>query len=241
MAHNFVYLSATRSTARIGRSFLGAAVFLLVAGCHSIGSHIVHTELDVQVAGRDAEGHAWRAAPGTIVKQKRHTQSRSPFSNTVYDGELFEWRFLVDPTSLGYAIRSKVPGPLCFRFDQARLTSNLQPKEIPMQASAVQQSSPSKPFVPAKNPPGKRPMFTPQPLCFEQGELTVFGFVVDMAELFPSGNMFNIKWEGKETKLIDRGVGNWLKIRLPIEYQGKREELEITLTATDSVASLALI
>jgi len=84
-------------------------------------------------------------------------------------------------------------------------------------------------------------MFTPPSFCFLQSELNAIGFVVDMSELFPSGNMFNIKWEGKSTTLTDKGVGNWLKIHLPIEYEGKREELEITLTPTDSAARLAYL
>jgi hypothetical protein len=218
-----------------------ATVFSVMAACSGMGSLIVYTELDVQVAGRDAQGRAWRAMPGEIVKQTRHPRSTSPFANTVYDGALFEWRFLADPKSIGYSIRSKVPGALCFRFDQARLTSNLQPNEIPMRVNSMRYDSPSKPFVPVKNPPGERPMFTPPLLCFAQGELTGIGFVVDMAELFPSGNMFNIRWEERNTNLIDRGIGNWLKIRVPIEYEGKREELEITLTATNSAAWLAYI
>ena len=206
-----------------------------------MATHIVDVEIDVQVAGRDADGRAWRAAPGEIAKQTRHPQSTSPFANTVYEGPLFEWRFLAGTKSLGYVIRNKVAGPLCFRFDQARLTSNMQPKEIPMQVNSVRQSSPSKPFVPVRNQPGEKPMFTPPSLCFVQGELTAIGLVVDMAELFPSGNMFDIKWEGMDTRLLNRGIGNWLKIRVPIEYAGKREEVEITLTATNSAARWAYI
>ena len=110
-----------------------------------------------------------------------------------------------------------------------------------MRVNWVQHNPPSKPFVWVKKESGEKPMFTPPSLCFAEGELTGFGFVVDMAELFPSGNMFNIKSEGKETKLLDRGIGNWLKIRVPIEYEGKREELEITFTATDSAARRAYI
>lgn len=218
-----------------------ATLITVAAGCRTIGSLIVYTEVDVQVAGRDSQGRAWRAAPGEIVKQNHNPKSISPFANTVYDGALFEWRFLADPKSIGYLIRSKVPGALCFRFDQARLTSNLQPNEIPMRVNFVFHSPPSKPFVPVSNPPGERSMFVPPPLCFAQGELTGIGLAVDMVELFPSGNMFDITWEEKSTNLITSGIGNWLKIRVPIEYQGKQEEVEITLTATSSAARWAYI
>ena len=219
----------------------GVMLVFLATGCSSLATYIVDVEVDVQVSGRDSEGRTWRAAPGEIAKQTRHPQSTSPFANIVYEGKLFEWRFLAEPKSLGYLIRSKVSGPLCFRFDQARLTSNMQPKEIPMRVSVVRHTPPSKSFVPARNLPGEKPMFIPPALCFAQEELTGIGFVVDMAELFPSGNMFDIKWEGKDTRLLNRGIGNWLKIRLPIEHEGRREEVEITLTATDSAGRLAYI
>ena len=183
---------ASGSTRRVRWALLRTVMVLQLAGCASLATHIVDVELDAQVSGRDAEGRAWRAAAGEIAKQTRHPQSTSPFANTVYDGQLFEWRFLADPKSLGYLIRSKVSGPLCFRFDQARFTSNMQPKEIPMQVNSVRQTSPSKPFVWVKKQPGEKPMFTPPALCFVQEELTSIGFVVDMAELFPSGHMFDI-------------------------------------------------
>jgi len=59
-----------------------------------------------------------------------------------------------------------------------------------------------------------------------------------MTELFPSGHFFNLRWEGKSTVLQDRGIGNWVKIRVPIERGGKREELEITLIVKDAAARL---
>lgn len=50
--------------------------------------------------------------------------------------------------------------------------------------------------------------------------------------------MFNVNWEGRNTNLTKRGIGNRLKIHVPIEYEGKRDELEIKLTLTDSRAWL---
>ena len=38
--------------------------------------------------------------------------------------------------------------------------------------------------------------------------------------------------------LTDRGIGNWITTTIPIEYEGKRETLEVKLTATDSKARI---
>ena len=51
--------------------------------------------------------------------------------------------------------------------------------------------------------------------------------------------MFNVSWPKGQTALIENGVGNWIKIVLPIEYEGKRETLNVTLTVKDSKARIS--
>ena len=52
--------------------------------------------------------------------------------------------------------------------------------------------------------------------------------------------MFNSISAQNTVDPLQRGIGNWLVITVPIEYQGKREELQLKLTATDSRAKLLI-
>ena len=62
---------------------------------------------------------------------------------------------------------------------------------------------------------------------------------LDLRELFPSGKMFNVRWPEGEPRLLDQGIGNWLRIALPVEYGGKRESMEVMLTVADSKARVS--
>jgi hypothetical protein len=75
---------------------------------------------------------------------------------------------------------------------------------------------------------------SPHALCLAPGDGAAFSLVADLRELFPSGNMFNVRWLDNEPQLVDRGIGNWLKLALPLEHGNGREALEVTFTAKDS-------
>lgn len=197
---------------------------------------IIDVDLDVQVGGRDAAGRPWQAASAEIIRQPRHPQAASPFANVDYKGKVFEWKFGADPGSFGDSIHSKIAGPLCFRFDQARLTSNMQSKEIPLRVSSAWYDGR---FI-IRNNVGENRFVDAPSLCFSE-KVHAVGLLPDLSQLFPSGKMFNIRSSGKDPNLLDRGVGNWIKIRVPIEYEGKREEIEVTLTAKDSKGRISYL
>lgn len=205
--------------------------------CSALGTVIVAAKLAVQVGGHDAAGNAWRSSSDEITLNTHNINEEtnsSDYPAPTYNGKLFEWQFGAGSEGFGHAIRSKVSGKLCVRFDQALLTSNMQTKEIPMRVYFALQGNGQRPTLRMRSKSKENRMFTPPQLCFSQDKLEPFAFAVDLSELFPSKNMFNIRWAGSDPKLLDNGVGNWLKIRVPFEYEGKREELEVTLTAKDS-------
>ena len=209
------------------------------SGCASIQTLIIDIDVDVQVAGRDANGRAWQAMPSELIRQPRHPQAASPFGHVVYRGKVFEWRFDADVGGFGYSIQSMVSEPVCFRFDQARLTSNMHAQEIPLRVSWF-----TRPGLtpPRRKVDEKRIFDAAPPLCFSKGASgSGFGLLLDLTELFPSGNNFDIRWRDKDTNLLNRGIGNWIKIRVPYEYEGKREEIEVTLTAKDSKGRISYL
>lgn len=217
-----------------------ALLIFLVAGCAAIGTVIVDVDVDAQISGRDAAGRTWLAPTAEFIKQKRHfPQSGPPFFNVQYQGKVIDWIFTVWPTNFGGFVRSNATGPVCFRFDQARMTSNLQQEEVPLQVYYAQQGGYNARTLLLQNKPGEHRFFDAPKLCFAQEKGSPFTLSPDMSALFPSGKMFNINQSGKELNYSQRGTGNWLKIFVPIEYEGKREDLEIKFTAIDSKARMS--
>jgi hypothetical protein len=221
----------------IARTLASVAMLLSGSACTLLGTHDVAMDVDAELKLRNGPSDAWSPIAGENVKS-RDPRSVAPFPSTTYRSKLLDWHIVVSPHSVGYSIRSNLPGALCIRFDEARMTSNLHDGALPLQVTYVEHG----PAPTLRNTSGiapeLRPAFTPPPLCFPAGENTKFGFVLPVTKLFPSGRLFNVKWEGNSTILQNRGIGNWLRIRVPIEHDGKREELEITVILKDSAARL---
>jgi len=230
-------------------AFCAALLLVSLAGCKFITINTVATNVDLQVEGRDADGMPWRASAGEIVRQPLYPGSTERFTRPLYDGPLVSWRmnaiqsgpdYETSQAGLDILIRNKLAETLCFCFDRALLSSNLHPQEVPMRVRLAVQNSTSKPNVPHPNPQGERQVVIPPSFCFEPGEPNTVGFIVEMAELFPSGSLFDLRWEGRSTRLLNPGIGNWLRMRLPIEHAGKREEVTVTMTVMDSKAHVQL-
>ena len=228
----------SRTAVLVWSTVLCALLSATTTGCASMQTLIIDIDVDAQVAGRDSAGRMWQAAAGEIVRQQRHPQAASPFGHVVYRGKVFEWRFDADVGGFGYSIQSLVSEPVCFRFDQARLTSNMQVHEIPLRVSRYARAGETS----QRNNVGEKRFVDAPALCFNSGAAgSGFGLLVDLAELFPSGNNFDIRWKDKDPDLLNRGVGNWIKIRVPYEYEGKREEIEVTLTVKDSKGRISYL
>ena len=176
--------------------WLYLAICCFASGCTALSTVVVSTDLDVQVKGRDASGVEWRTAPTEIIRVPRNSATAvgaSSFSQIHYEGKLFDWQFGANAEGFGYAIRSKVAGKLCFRFDQAHLVSSMQSKKILMCVYFARQGPGQKPTLLMRRKGGEHRNFEAPPLCFTQENLAPFTFALDLAELFPSGNMFNIR------------------------------------------------
>lgn len=212
--------------------------FCVTAGCASLGTVVVGFDLDVQVAGRDPEGRIWRAGNDEIVRRPRNSKTAASFFDLQYQGRLLSWDTGATFDGFGYTIQSQASKSVCIRFDQARLTSNMHAEGVEMRVSRVRQGPVQAPTIQLPKNRSETGFFVAPALCFNQNKVDSFFLAPDLSSLFPSGKMFNVNWSGNDPNLIERGIGNWLKIHVPVEYEGKREQLEITLTAKDSKAWL---
>jgi hypothetical protein len=212
--------------------------FCVTAGCASLGTVVVGFDLDVEVAERDPDGRALRTGKDEIIKQPRNSKTAPTFSDVRYQGKVLMWETGATFDGFGYAIQSQVSGSVCLRFDQARLTSNMQEKEVAMRVSRVRQGPPQSPTIQIPQNRNEIGFFVAPQLCFSREKIDNFFLAPDLSALFPSGKMFNVSWSGNAPNLLEHGIGNWLKIHVPVEYEGKRQEFEVTLTAKDSKAWL---
>ena len=231
------------------RILIGIFLAPLAASCESMKTVGANFALDVQVKGRDAAGIAWEAIPAQIADYPSDARASSPFPHKQYLGKDFNWEFSAGASGIGGGIRSLKSSPVCFRFDEAKLSSNMNAKPTRLQVSQVISNKPfdaqtdprlDKKLVPLgilRPRKGDEYLFTPPSLCFTAEKQGGFHFAIDLSALFPSGHMFNVSWAND--KLVGTGVGNWLKMSVPIEYDGKREEVEVTLVARDSRLSIS--
>lgn len=232
-----LYKKMFSSPAAFARTVCSIAMVFSITAWVSLGTHVVDMEVDVGLNVRNGPSAAWNPIAGENVKS-RDPRSVALVQSTTFQSKLVDWRILISPHSVGYFIKSNVPGKLCMRFDEARISSNMYDGELPFQVTYVEHGSGSTAHNTSGRPPELKSSFSAPPLCFAEGENTKFGFILPVTELFPSGKLFNLKWEGNSTVLLERGIGNRVKIRVPIEYDGKREELEITLILKDAQARL---
>lgn len=224
-------LRATRSLALL----LGALAGLV--GC--AGTVVVDFAIEAKVNRRDAAGRPVAQRPQEISILPRPAGLLSPFSAVHYETEVLAWAFGTGTDGFGGGVRNLTTGPMCFRFDEAKLASNLYPAEIALSVSVVAHTLSGGWTVLGSTDPKKLRYFAPPSLCFAPNKSVSLTIGPDLSVLFPNLTMFNVKWPDGEPNLNERGIGNWLKIVVPIEYDGKREILEVRLTATDSKARLS--
>ena len=213
------------------------ATAVVTSGC--VGTVVVEYSLDAKMRRTAESGAVQHATADQFSVQALSPGTLVAFPAVDYKSDAFAWSIGTSSLGLGGAVENFASTPLCFRLDQATLSSNFHPREVPLRVATVFHMIYGTPHRLGSNRPSDRKLFVPQPICFLSKTPTQFSFWPDLSELFPSEKMFNVRWPDGETNLTERGVGNWIKLTLPIEYDGKRERLELTLTAKDSKVRLS--
>jgi hypothetical protein len=222
----------TFSRIRVFAVILSAA--LTSVGCANLGIPVIDIDLEVQVQRRAISGLQLASNPAQFSREPAFPKSPAKFPAVVYGGELFAARFVIEPNSIGIAVRSQQSGQICFRFDEATLKSNFLPQASPLNVMWVQVAG--KPIFSDK--PTYGAAYQPSKQCFNQ-EFTRYAFGPDLTALFPNGTMFNVKLTESGNTIATNGRGNWLRISVPVEYDGKKEEVDILLTAKNSAMRIS--
>ena len=189
---------------------------------------------------RDDGGRAWRAVPKDVRELPVGANAESPFPRVQYEHTAFVWDIFLGESSFNGTIRSKIASDVCLRFDQARLSSSSQSSEVPLRVFTGLKGPANKMLVMGAPDRDKSKSVAPPQLCFAGLQTDFFWFKPDLTELFPNQRMFNSISAQDTADPSQRGIGNWLTMTVPIEYDGKREELQLKLTATDSRTKLLI-
>ena len=177
------------------------------------------------------------AKPEEISKPAPLHKELDPFGSTIYRGPLFEAIFAATRGGFVVSLTNTSASEICFRFDEARLSSNYQETNM-----ALRIFSPVDPLI--------RPNMTKEDLdklraggpqkmekaCLIPGAKRRVPCYLAVKDFFPSGFMFNVAHPEHVPKLEPNGIGNWVKLYLPIDLAGRRENLVFTMTARQSHA-----
>jgi hypothetical protein len=208
----------------------------LITGC--AGIVMVDYAIDARVSGIEAQGGTWIAKPEQIVNLPRPEGLLSPFDATQFKSERFSWTFGTSTLGFGGSFANHSNRTLCLHFDEARLSSNLRSDSVPLRTFSTRyvQSSDRIMRTTGSTDPRKRELTAPPTMCIPPLKSALISIGPDLSNVFPTGLMFNVRLPDTGIELVDKGVGNWMNLSLPIEFDGKREMIEVKLTARDSKA-----
>ena len=214
-----------------GRLVLCVASALLAA-CSGRGTVVVSFVVDPEVVLRDVNGKADET--GVVV-----TVPGRPAADAVqYRGRDFEWTFDAGSDALGGWIANRSRNILCMRFDQAQVRSNFHPESIALSTYSWSVYRENWSWL-GSTDPRQREYFGPPSFCLEPGKEARILFAPDLRPLFPTQMMFNVRWPDNEPRLLDKGIGNWVALTVPLEIGKKRQVMDVKVTPIDSHAKLS--
>ena len=198
---------------------------LALCGC---GSIVIEYELQADITVRDEAGALLPA--GEVITLPKTGPSIS-FPSKQYRGAELEWSF----SGLPGAVANRTDQVLCLQYDRVELASTDHRDPIPLSVYSWVVGRGGKLTLTGK---GKAfPPFIPPALCLQPHEEAFVSFHAEMRDLFPSGRMFNASEpRGGDLAMADKGIGNWITMRLPYTVGEKRRVMDVKLTALDSKA-----
>lgn len=211
---------------------IGMTTLILVTSC--AGSVVIDHDIDakVSVAGANEAMHGTAYA---IQRVPRPAGSLQLFDTVRYVGELLEWHFATHGESFGGTVTNRSLKRLCLRFDQAQVASNLHPEKVPLLVYAATYRLPDGRYVKEGSTiPKYRTFFAAPSLCLDGGSAASVSLSLDLRQLYPSSRLFNVKLVPSSSSLADKGIGNALFLGLPIEFDGRAQQLSVELIAKDT-------
>jgi hypothetical protein len=197
--------------------------------CSAMRTVIADFDIDgaaklVTEAGVEVPGSASK-----LVRVPPPAKRISPYPDLRYDGALFSTTLTINSDGVSGTIVNNAGTPLTFRFDQARVSSNVQSEPVALEVFGGQ----IKHTLVAVKPDGPRVIAVPM-LSLQPGEKALLEFVPSYAKLYPSKRLFGVSFVGNSPEIAEAGVGNTLTLRVPVEHAGKRQIWLLELKAKET-------
>lgn len=179
------------------------------------GIGTIVSDAGAELAGERAALRRLPLIPGRI----------SPFPDVKYDGQRMTVILGINSAFLSGTFMNKSALPMQLRFDQASWSSNQQRGEMPIR---VYRATVGKQFVSV----GKKAAPTLLPATrLEAGARLHMLAVPAYDQIYPSGRLFNITFDADKAIFISNGVGNTLRLRVPVEQGEQRYTLVVEINA----------
>jgi len=229
-------VSTSALASRLRLVVAGLLLTVGLAGC--AGSVVVDIDTAMQVSGRDSTGRAWTASAPDVVTIPPSPGMVVAFGSQQYTGTDLTWTVSVGAFGLGGSVTNTGTTRLCLRFDEAMVSSNFHPTPVALRVFTFSSRSSDRQVWLGTTNPKQIEYFGPPPVCLLPGKSATVSMGPQVKQLFPNNTLFNLRWPRKIPELSEKGVGNSLQIDLPVERDGRREQMTIRLTAKDSRARL---
>ncbi|QGX41118.1 hypothetical protein [Permianibacter aggregans] len=175
---------------------------------------------------------------GKVSEMQKHPKSLEAFADLKYQDSLLSWVISVDNIIIDNLVQNLSDKLLILHWDQALLSSSHQPDDTLLRSygsSVAGEVLGPKGYVP-KNEDRLHKLI---PLHLSPGQKANVDFNPKLTELFNSGRLFGVRYEPGKTTLIESGIGNWLLIKLPVDWGGQPLTMHIKLTALDAKARIS--
>ncbi len=211
-----------------------SCTLILASLCACAGLGTVMADFDIEGTARlEQAGMASRAETVPLIKLKTAPQRASPFPGLRYEGPMLAAEMVIDTVALDAQFSNRSDTALQLRFDQATMSSKQQPQEMAL----LSWGGVVKGVLVVQ--PSKHALVKALPMTLQPGERAHVTLSPSYAGLYPSRRLFGVRFADKQAALLDDGIGNALRLRIPVEQDGKRYSLVLDLTARQARARTA--
>ncbi len=186
-----------------------------LAACDSVRTIIADFDIDGTVQILAADDSKVEVESKKLAKAAHDPKRLSPFPVLIYDGNLFHAKLIINSDTFRGEFINTSAASIHIRFDEASVSSNVHKGEIALVASTA--------TVKGAHVKGKNGMSLRMPaMRLAPGERGSVYAAPKCAGLFPTGRLFGVRFDDNAIALLDTGVGNSIRMRIPIDVDGKR-------------------
>ncbi|MBR7779414.1 hypothetical protein [Undibacterium rugosum] len=205
---------------------LAVLAIVTLTACNTMRARVADFDLEGSLSTQSLSGEP--VASRLLSTSFKNPQKLSPYSDLFYDGPLLRADFSVNSDFLRFSLSNKSNEQIKFCFNEAEL---ITPFKTSGSKLAVYSSVIAGKVV-YSDPVIKGQTKTAPALFLDAHQKSTIAMSPDYSGVFPSKKIFNIRLDENELYYLDNSTSPNLELRIPIEYEGKREMLVLKFSPT---------